>query len=609
MCFHNFTKKYVDFLLKPFIIGGAGKIRRFLPLLTTDLHCGKTGAGQCGADLIRRKRMKVTGSQLVAEILLEHDVDTVFGYPGGTALNLYDTLYEYRDRIKHVLTAHEQGAAHAADGYCRATGKTGVVFATSGPGATNLVTGIATAFMDSIPLVAITANVPDSLIGRDAFQEICITGVAMPITKHTFFVNRIDDLADAMRNAFRIANSGRKGPVLVDITKDVTAAETDYKPSEPLPLNPVPEFSEEEVQEVAAMINASEKPVVYFGGGVPASDAGEELIQLLEKADMPATYTLMAAGILGYDNKRNLGMVGMHGSIAANKAVDRADLVIAIGARFSDRVALNPDRFAKKAQKVQIDIDSSEINKNVLVDFGVTADAKEFLTKLLPLIKKKDHSEWVSQAMEWKKKTGDVKCQDADLHPSEVIHAVCDLTDKETIYVTDVGQHQMWVAQYLKHDKTKDFITSGGLGTMGFGYGAAIGAQVGCPEKRVIHFTGDGSFHMNLNEACTAVSQQLPIITIIMNNRVLGMVYQWQTSFYGKRYAATTPERKTNFPKLAEAFGGKGFSASNPKEFEEVFKQALKEKGPVWIDCAIARDERVLPMIPGGGTVEDMIIG
>lgn len=553
--------------------------------------------------------MRVTGSQLVAEILLEHGVDTVFGYPGGTALNLYDTLYEYRDRIKHVLTAHEQGAAHAADGYYRATGKTGVVFATSGPGATNLVTGIATAFMDSIPMIAITANVPDNLIGRDAFQEICITGVAMPITKHTFFVNRIEDLADALRNAFRIANSGRKGPVLIDITKDVTAAQTEYKHADPLPLNPLPEFSDESVQEVAAMINSAEKPIVYFGGGVAASDAGKELNQLIETADIPATYTLMAAGIVGYDNKRNLGLIGMHGSIAANKAVDRADLIIALGARFSDRVALNPEKFAKKARKIQIDIDTSEINKNVLVDLGISADIKEFLTKLLPLIKKNDHSEWVSQATEWKKKTGDVKSQDAELHPSEIIHAVCDMTDKETIYVTDVGQHQMWAAQYLKHEKTENFITSGGLGTMGYGYGAAIGAQIGCPEKRVIHFTGDGSFHMNLNEACTAVSQNLPIITIIMNNRVLGMVYQWQTSFYGKRYAATTPERKTNFPKLAEAFGAKGFSAGNPKEFEEVFKQALKEKGTVWIDCAISREERVLPMIPSGGAIEDMIIG
>ena len=553
--------------------------------------------------------MKLTGSQLVAEILLEHGVDTVFGYPGGTALNLYDTLYEYRDKIRHILTAHEQGAAHAADGYSRATGKTGVVFATSGPGATNLVTGIATAFMDSIPMIAITANVPDSLIGRDAFQEICITGVTMPITKHTFFVNKIEDLADAVRNAFRIANSGRKGPVLIDITKDVTAAKIDYKPAKPMPLNPPPVFNKESVQEVASMINAAERPIVYFGGGVAASKAGPELRQLLETADIPATYTLMAAGILGYDNKRNLGLIGMHGSIAANRAVDRADLIIALGARFSDRVALNPEKFGKKAHKIQVDIDTSEINKNVLVDVGISADIKEFLTALLPLIKKNDHADWVSQSTEWKKKTGDVKSQDAELHPSEIIQSICDMTDKETIYVTDVGQHQMWAAQYLKHEKTEDFITSGGLGTMGFGYGAAIGAQIGCPEKRVIHFTGDGSFHMNLNEACTAVSQDLPIITVIMNNRVLGMVYQWQTSFYGKRYAATTPERKTNFPKLAEAFGAKGFSASNPAEFEEVFKQALQEKGPVWIDCAISREERVLPMIPGGGTIEDMIIG
>lgn len=553
--------------------------------------------------------MKLTGSQLVAEILLEHGVDTVFGYPGGTALNLYDTLYEYRDKIRHILTAHEQGAAHAADGYSRATGKTGVVFATSGPGATNLVTGIATAFMDSIPMIAITANVPDSLIGRDAFQEICITGVTMPITKHTFFVNKIEDLADAVRNAFRIANSGRKGPVLIDITKDVTAAKIDYKPAKPMPLNPPPVFNKESVQEVAAMINAAERPIVYFGGGVAASKAGPELRQLLETADIPATYTLMAAGILGYDNKRNLGLIGMHGSIAANRAVDRADLIIALGARFSDRVALNPEKFGKKAHKIQVDIDTSEINKNVLVDVGISADIKEFLTALLPLIKKNDHADWVSQSTEWKKKTGDVKSQDAELHPSEIIQSICDMTDKETIYVTDVGQHQMWAAQYLKHEKTEDFITSGGLGTMGFGYGAAIGAQIGCPEKRVIHFTGDGSFHMNLNETCTAVSQDLPIITVIMNNRVLGMVYQWQTSFYGKRYAATTPERKTNFPKLAEAFGAKGFSASNPAEFEEVFKKALQEKGPVWIDCAISREERVLPMIPGGGTIEDMIIG
>jgi len=553
--------------------------------------------------------MKLTGSQIAMEVLLEHGVDTIFGYPGGTALNLYDALYEYRDKIKHILTAHEQGAAHAADGYYRATGKIGVVFSTSGPGATNLVTGIATAFMDSIPMVAITVNVADSLIGRDTFQEIYITGVTLPITKHNFFVNRIEDLEKTIREAFRIAGSGRKGPVLIDITKDVTALTADYKRGKPLPLRPVPVAPEEDVAEIAELINQAQRPVIYCGGGVAASDAGDELNTLLETADIPATYTLMAAGILGHENKRNLGLLGMHGSIAANRAVDRADVLLALGTRFSDRVALNPQKFARKATKIQIDIDKSEINKNVMVDKSVIGDIKDFLQKLLPLIEKKEHQEWVSQATEWKKKTGDVKCQDAELHPSEIITAVCDMTDKETIYVTDVGQHQMWTAQYLKHERTKKFITSGGLGAMGYGYGAAIGAQVGCPDRRVIHFTGDGSFHMNLNEACTAVSQQLPIITIIMNNRVLGMVYQWQTSFYGQRYSATTPERKTNFPKLAEGFGAKGFSAATPKEFEETFAKALEIKGPVWIDCAIAADERVLPMIPGGGTIEDMIIG
>ena len=553
--------------------------------------------------------MRINGSQLLAEVLLEHGVDTVFGYPGGAALNLYDVLYQYSDKIKHVMAAHEQGAAHAADGYSRTTGKTGVVFATSGPGATNLVTGIATAFMDSIPMIAITANVPDNLIGRDAFQEISITSVTMPITKHNYFVNRIEDLEPALRNAFRIANSGRKGPVLIDITKDVTAAMIDYKKGEPLPLDQNPVASDEEVQIIADMINQAERPVVYFGGGVMASDAGAELNELLEIADIPATYTLMAAGILGYDNHRNLGLIGMHGSIASNRAVDRADLLISLGCRFSDRVALNPKKFAKRAKKIQVDIDKSELNKNVLVDVSVVSDVKPFLQKLLPLIEKRDHTEWVAQATEWKNKSGDIKCQEAELHPSEIVTTVCDLTDKETIYVTDVGQHQMWTAQYLKHENTRKFVTSGGLGTMGFGYGAAIGAQIGNPDKRVIHFTGDGSFHMNLNEAATAVSHELPIITVIMNNKVLGMVYQWQTIFYGKRYSSTTPDRKTDFPKLAEAFGAKGFSASTPAEFEEVFKKALQEKGPVWIDCAIAKEERVLPMIPGGGTVEDMIIG
>lgn len=554
--------------------------------------------------------MKLTGSQVIAEILLEHKVDTVFGYPGGAALNVYDALYEYRDQIRHIMTAHEQGAAHAADGYARSTGRTGVVFATSGPGATNLVTGIATAFMDSVPMVAITSNVPNSLIGRDAFQEISITGVTMPVTKHNFFVNKIEMLPDALHDAFRIAESGRKGPVLVDITKDVTAAKIDYKPGKYRAEKPVmPTADEDEVKKIAELINSAKKPVIYFGGGVESSEAGPQLRELMEKADIPATYTLMAAGVIGYDDPRNMGLIGMHGTIAANKAVDKADLLIALGTRFSDRVALNPKKFAKRATKIQVDIDKAEINKNVQVDYSVVSDISDFLTKLLPLIEKNEHAKWVGEVTEMKRDTGDVKEGSCRLHPSEIVQITCDMTDKDTIYVTDVGQHQMWAAQYLKHRNTHSFLTSGGLGTMGFGYGAAIGAQIGNPRKRVIHFTGDGSFHMNMNEACTAVSEKLPIITIIMNNQVLGMVYQWQTAFYGGRYSSTTPERKTDFVKVIEGFGGKGFRAETPDEFKEAMKKALEEDGPVWIDCRIGREERVLPMIPGGGTVEDMIIG
>ncbi len=553
--------------------------------------------------------MKLTGSQIVAEILLEHGVDTVFGYPGGAALNTYDALYEYSDRIKHVLTAHEQGAAHAADGYYRATGKTGVVFATSGPGATNLVTGIATAFMDSIPMVAITANVPDPLIGRDAFQEIYITGVTLPITKHSFFVNEIEKLPDALRKAFKIANSGRKGPVLIDITKDVTAATMDYKPKKPLPLDKYPKATKKKIEEVAKMINKAERPVVYYGGGVVASRAEKELNAFLDLIDAPSAYTLMAAGCVGNEDHRNLGLIGMHGSIAANRAIDRADLIIALGTRFSDRVALNPKKWGHRAKKIQVDIDRSEVDKNVIVDKAVISDIKDFIETITPMIKKKDRSEWVAQATEWKKKRGDAQCQEAQLHPKEIIDITCDKTDNETIYVTDVGQHQMWAAQYLKHCNTQKFLTSGGLGTMGYGYGAAIGAQIGCPDRRVIHFTGDGSFHMNMNEACTAVSENLPIITIIFDNKVLGMVYQWQTAFYGRRFSATTPDRKTDYVKVAEGFGAKGYTAATPEEFEKAFDAALKNDGPSWIACSIAAEERVLPMIPGGGTTEDMIIG
>ena len=451
-------------------------------------------------------------------------------------------------------------------------------------------------------MVAITANVPDNLIGRDAFQEIFITGIAMPITKHTFFVNRIEDLADALRNAFRIANSGRKGPVLVDITKDMTAAM-----GKPLPLNPPPVFTDQEVQEVAAMINAAEKPVVYFGGGVAASDAGDELNQLIEIADIPATYTLMAAGIIGYENPRNLGLIGMHGSIASNKAVDRADLVLALGARFSDRVALNPKKFARKAYKIQVDIDTSELNKNVLVDIGVTADVKEFLTKLLPLIKKKDHKEWVAQAMEWKKKTGDVKCQDAALHPSEIIHTVCDLTDKETIYVTDVGQHQMWAAQAYPLNRPRQWLTSGGLGTMGFGLPAAIGAALANPDKKVLCFSGDGSLMMNIQEMATASENQLDIKIILMNNEALGLVYQQQSLFYKQGVFAATYPGMINFMQIAAGFGLETCDLNNEADPQAALQEIINRPGPALIHVRIDAEQKVYPMVPPGAANTEMV--
>jgi len=553
--------------------------------------------------------MRLLGAQIITEVLLDHGVDTVFGYPGGAALNVYDQLYKYSDRIKHVMTAHEQGASHAADGYFRATGKTGVVFATSGPGATNLVTGLATANMDSIPMIAITSNVPDAFIGRDAFQEICITGITMPVTKHNFFVNDIAELEDTLRLAFKIANSGRKGPVLIDITKDVTADECEFENKEPLELKEHPKADINTIEEIAQIINESKRPVIYFGGGVTASDAQEEMAEFIEKADIPATYTLMAAGVIGYDNPKNLGLIGMHGTISSNHAIDKADLIIAMGTRFSDRVALNPKKFGRKATIVQVDIDRSEIDKNVLVDKSCICDIKDFLTKLLPMINETEHKGWMHQIGEWKERERVKEPDDGKLHPKMIMESVCDLTDKDTIYVTDVGQHQMWAAQYIKHKNTKRFLTSGGLGTMGYGYGAAIGAQIGKMDSRVIHITGDGSFHMNLNEAATAVSEKLPIITVILNNSVLGMVYQWQTLFYEGRYSSTIPERKTDYVKLAEGFGLKGYRAETEAELNEAFKKALLEDGPVWIECIISKEERVLPMIPGGGNVEDMIVG
>lgn len=553
--------------------------------------------------------MLLTGAQIFVEVLIEQGADTIFGYPGGAVLNLYDELYKNSDRIQNVLTAHEQGASHAADGYARATGRTGVVLATSGPGATNLVTGIATAYMDSVPMVAFTGNVATSLIGRDSFQEAYIEGITLPITKHNYTVRKVEDLADTMRSAFRIAQSGRKGPVLVDIPKDVTANKCEFTPKSPELIRTVTRVDDEEVREAAELINKAQRPIVYFGGGVRSAAGCQPLRDLLEKAGMPATHTLMAAGVLGYGEPHNLGMLGMHGGFAANKAIAEADLVLAVGTRFSDRVALNPDTFAKKAKIIQIDIDPSEMGKNVDVDLCIAGDAAYVLQAILPYVEKTEHKMWMEQIRAWQKVDYRPEDSETELRPHQLIDELCRQAGPEAVYVTDVGQHQMWAAQYLHHTKSRGFLTSGGLGTMGFGYGAAIGAQMALGrDQRVIMLTGDGSFHMNLNEGCTAVSYHLPIITIIFNNQVLGMVRQWQTSFYEGRYSSTDPHRKTDFVKLAEGFGAKGYRATTPAEFREALADAMKQDGPSWIDCRIGKDERVLPMIPGGGDINDIIM-
>ena len=550
--------------------------------------------------------MILNGSEILVNVLLEQGVDTVFGYPGGAVLNIYDALYKYRDKLTHYMTAHEQGAAHAADGYARATGKTGVVIATSGPGATNLVTGIATAYMDSVPMVAITGNVPTALIGADSFQEVYIAGITLPITKHNFVVRNVEDLADTVRKAFEIASSGRPGPVLIDIPKDITAAKTDYEPKSAV----VPTRTKEivgDIQEVAELINRSERPFIYFGGGVKLSEAGDELRKLIETADIPASYTLMAGGVLGYGEKNNLGLIGMHGYYSANAAANRADVMLAIGTRFSDRVALNPDKFGHNARIVHIDIDPSEINKNITADYCIVGDVKEVLTELLKYVKPQKRDAWQEQIAEFKKNDYVPEDSDTCLKPHYIIDKACEIAGEDAIYVTDVGQHQMWAAQYLHHAHPRNFLTSGGLGTMGYGYGAAIGAQIARPEATVVHFTGDGSFHMNMNEACTAVSYNAPVITVIFNNAVLGMVHQWQDAFYGGRFSSSEPERVTDYKKVIEGFGGHGFHCETPAEFEAAMKEAMTMTGPVWIECVVDRKEKVLPMIPGGKTVHDTI--
>ena len=556
--------------------------------------------------------MQLNGSDILIEVLIEEGVDTIFGYPGGAALNIYDAIYKYRDKIKHIMPVDEVGACHAADGYARVSGKTGVVIATSGPGATNLVTALATAYMDSVPLVAITANVPTNLIGKDSFQEVYIAGITMTITKHNFVVRDINDLADTIRKAFYIANTGRKGPVLIDIPKNVTAAEADFIKKDIFTITK-PKISEEDIKTieiVANLINESKRPIIYFGGG--AKDSADKLREFMINSNIPSVHTVMGAGILGYNEPLNLGLLGMHGSATANKIMNESDLILAIGTRFSDRVALNTSKFGGSAKKVHIDIDKSEINKNVYVDYSIIGDISDVLEMFSKLVKKVNNDEWVNKISELKRiefKEDEERSENREvLYPRTIMNTLGSKSDSDTIYVTDVGQHQMWAVQYLPHIKPRSFVTSGGLGTMGFGYGAAIGAKVAMPERRVIHITGDGSFYMNLNEVATAVENNLPIITIILNNSTLGMVRQWQTVFYGHRYSSTDINKKMDYVKVAEGFGAKGFHCETLEEFEKAFDEALKAKCPVWIECIIDKDLKVLPMIPAGGTVEDIIV-
>lgn len=554
--------------------------------------------------------MEKTGAQIIVEVLLEQGVDTVFGYPGGSVLNIYDALYEYRDCINHILTAHEQGAAHAADGYARASGRTGVVFATSGPGATNLVTGIATAYMDSIPMVAITGNVGTDFLGRDSFQEVDITGVTLPITKHNTIVKRIEDLAPALREAFRIANTGRKGPVLIDVPKDITAAVIDYEPCPPALPEETPSADPKQIEAAVETLLKSRRPVLYAGGGVISANASEQLAALAHKFDIPVANSIMGLGSFPQNDPLSLGMIGMHGSLVANRAADECDVLVAVGARFSDRVAGNRRAFAAGAKIIHIDIDPAEMGKNVAIDLPIAGDAAEILARLTDALPQGDHSAWRAE-LDAIRADGEQHLArgglDGYIDPRDVIEAVDRLTPDDTQIVTDVGQHQMWAAQYYEYHHPRTLITSGGLGTMGFGLGAAIGAQIANPEKRTVLFSGDGSFHMNLNEITTLASYNVSVVDIVMNNTVLGMVRQWQTAFYGKRYSQTDPHRKTDIKALAEAFGVKGLVIEKPEEIESKLKEAFAHNGPVVIDCRIAPDQSVLPMIPPGCGVEDII--
>ena len=550
--------------------------------------------------------MKLNGSQIVLEVLKEQGVDTIFGYPGGTILNIFDELYKYGDTFNHILTAHEQGAAHAADGYARATGKVGVCFATSGPGATNLVTGIATAYMDSIPVVAVTCNVGTSLIGRDSFQEVDITGITMPITKHNFMVKKVEDLAPTIRRAFKIAISGRPGPVLIDIPKNITAELCEYEAESAQMPEPAPQPSEDSVKKAVALLSKAKKPLIYVGGGTILSNVGEDLITFAEKLDAPVVSTLMGLGAFPNGHPLHLGLIGMHGHYECNKAAHDCDVLITCGARFSDRVAGNRGKFAPNAQILHIDVDAAEMDKNINSNYHVQGDIKEVIPLLTREIEQLDHSEWKAEIETFKRPFNQIQLGDF-VNPQTLIEKIDAVTADDTIVVTDVGQHQLWAAQFYKFTAPRTLLTSGGLGTMGYSMGASIGGQFGNPDKQVVMFAGDGGFHMNLAELSTMASYNIPVKMFIMNNTVLGMVRQWQKLFYGNRFADTDPNRKTDFVKVAEAFGVKGLRISTNDDIDAVLAEAFAHEGPVLVDCRISPDSNVLPMIPPGGAHTDII--
>lgn len=550
--------------------------------------------------------MQLTGSEIIIECLKEQGVDTVFGYPGGTILNVYDALYKHSDEIHHVLTSHEQGASHAADGYARATGRVGVCMATSGPGATNLVTGIATAHMDSIPMVAITANVATGLLGRDSFQEVDIAGVVMPITKYSMIVKDIKDLADSIRRAFTIAQSGRPGPVLVDITKDVTAATTEYTYQEPTPIAPyTAEMKESDLDRAAKLISEAEKPYIFVGGGAVTSGAAEELRKFAHTINAPVTDSLMGKGAFSGEDELYTGMLGMHGTKTSNLGVTKCDLLITVGARFSDRVTGNTAKFAQNAKIIQIDVDAAEINKNIKVDCSIIGDVNEVLKELNKKIHPKNHDAWVKEVEDMKEKYP-LKYNQEGLTGPYVIEELYRVTKGDAIVVTDVGQHQMWAAQYYKYKEPRTLITSGGLGTMGYGLGAAIGAKFGRPDKVVVNIAGDGCFRMNMNEVATAARNNLPLIEIVINNHVLGMVRQWQTLFYDHRYSSTILNDKVDFVKFAESMGAVGIRVTKKEEVGPAIEKAIALNTTVVLDCQIDCDDKVFPMVPAGAPIEEV---